>query len=110
MVEVPKPAGVILALAPATIRFRTLYYKVIIRAAESQTRSSSALTQLARRCFADAAPVSSRLLRLPPATDRFLISASSTIRPAGAALIGSPKISVILRTVADRWFGRVFVG
>lgn len=97
MVELPKPAGVILALTPATNPVSTLYYKAIL-ALLGRNAVIFSPHPLARACCCDAAArlEAAAVAAGAPAGLIQCIEAPSV--PLVQALMASPKVQVILAT------------
>lgn len=97
MVEVPKPAGVILALTPATNPVSTLYYKVII-ALLGRNAIIFSPHPLAKQCCADAADKLEAAAVAAGAPAGLIQCIEQPSVPLVQALMASPKIQVILAT------------
>jgi acyl-CoA reductase-like NAD-dependent aldehyde dehydrogenase len=97
MVEIPKPAGIILALTPATNPISTLYYKTII-ALLSRNAIVFSPHPLARDCCCDAAAKLEAAAVAAGAPAGLIQCIEQPSVPLVQALMASPKIQVILAT------------
>lgn len=97
MVEIPKPAGIILALTPATNPISTLYYKTII-ALLGRNAIVFSPHPLARDCCCDAAAKLEAAAVAAGAPAGLIQCIEQPSVPLVQALMASPKIQVILAT------------
>jgi acyl-CoA reductase-like NAD-dependent aldehyde dehydrogenase len=97
MVEIPKPAGIVLALTPATNPVSTLYYKTII-ALLSRNAIVFSPHPLARDCCYDAAAKLEAAAVAAGAPAGLIQCIEQPSVPLVQALMASPKIQVILAT------------
>lgn len=97
MVELPKPAGVILALTPATNPVSTLYYKAIL-ALLSRNSIIFSPHPLAKGCCAHAAARLEAAAVAAGAPAGLIQCIDDPSVPLVQALMASPKIQVILAT------------
>jgi acyl-CoA reductase-like NAD-dependent aldehyde dehydrogenase len=97
IVEIPKPAGIILALTPATNPVSTLYYKAII-ALLSRNAVIFSPHPLARECCCDAAAKLEAAAVAAGAPAGLIQCIEQPSVPLVQALMASPKIQVILAT------------
>lgn len=97
MVEIPKPAGIVLALTPATNPVSTLYYKTII-ALLSRNAIVFSPHPLARDCCCDAAAKLEAAAVAAGAPDGLIQCIEQPSIPLVQALMASPKVQVILAT------------
>lgn len=97
MVEIPKPAGVILALTPATNPVSTLYYKAIL-ALLSRNAVIFSPHPLARACCAHAAARLEAAAVAAGAPAGLIQCLEEPSVPLVQALMASPKVQVILAT------------
>lgn len=97
MVEIPKPAGVILALTPATNPVSTLYYKALI-ALMSRNAIIFSPHPLARACCYDAAAKLEAAAVAAGAPAGLIQCIEQPSVPLVQALMASPKVQVILAT------------
>ena len=97
MVEVPKPAGVILALTPATNPVSTLYYKTIL-AVLSRNAIIFSPHPLARQCCRDAAARLEAAAVAAGAPSGLIQCIEEPSVPLVQTLMASPKVAVILAT------------
>ena len=97
MVEIPRPAGVILALTPSTNPIATINYKVLI---SLMTRNAIVMSPhpAARECSVEAARVLAEAAVAAGAPDGVIQSIEEPSIPLVEELMGSPKTSVILAT------------
>jgi len=100
MVEIPKPAGIVLALTPATDPVSTLYYKTII-ALLSRNAIVFSPHPLARECCSDAAAKLEAAAVAAGAPAGLIQCIEQPSVPLVQALMTSPKIQVILATGGD---------
>ncbi len=97
MVEIPKPAGVVLALTPATNPVSTLYYKAIL-ALLSRNAVIFSPHPLARACCAHAAARLEAAAVAAGAPAGLIQCIEEPSVPLVQALMASPKVQVILAT------------
>ena len=97
MVELPKPAGVVLALTPATNPVSTLYYKAIL-ALLGRNAIIFSPHPLARECCNDAARRLEAAAVAAGAPSGLIQCIEQPSVPLVQALMASPKIAVILAT------------
>jgi len=97
MIEIPKPAGIVLALTPATNPVSTLYYKTII-ALLSRNAIVFSPHPLARDCCYDAAAKLEAAAVAAGAPAGLIQCIEQPSVPLVQALMASPKIQVILAT------------
>lgn len=97
MVEIPKPAGIVLALTPATNPVSTLYYKTII-ALLSRNAIVISPHPLARDCCGDAAAKLEAAAVAAGAPAGLIQCIGQPSVPLVQALMASPTIQVILAT------------
>lgn len=97
MVEIPKPAGIVLALTPATNPVSTLYYKTII-ALLSRNAIVFSPHPMARECCYDAAAKLEAAAVAAGAPAGLIQCIEQPSVPLVQALMASPKIQVILAT------------
>lgn len=97
MVELPKPAGVILALTPATNPVSTLYYKTIL-ALLGRNAVIFSPHPLAKACCADAAAKLEAAAVAAGAPAGLIQCIEEPSVPLVQALMASPKVQVILAT------------
>ena len=97
MVEIPKPAGVIFALTPATNPVSTLYYKTIL-ALLSRNAVIFSPHPLAKACCNDAAARLEAAAVAAGAPVGLIQCIEEPSVPLVQALMGSPKVQVILAT------------
>lgn len=97
MVELPKPAGVILALTPATNPVSTLYYKTIL-AVLSRNAIIFSPHPLAKQCCRDAAQRLEAAAVAAGAPPGLIQCIEEPSVPLVQALMGSSKVAVILAT------------
>ncbi|MFC4625571.1 aldehyde dehydrogenase family protein [Daeguia caeni] len=97
MVEIPKPAGVILALTPATNPVSTLYYKSIL-ALLSRNAIIFSPHPMARECCNDAAARLEAAAVAAGAPSGLIQCIEKPSVPLVQALMSSPKVQVILAT------------
>ena len=97
MVEIPKPAGVILALTPATNPISTLYYKALL-AILSRNAVIFSPHPLARACCADAAARLEAAAVAAGAPSGLIQCIANPSVPLVQALMASDKVQVILAT------------
>lgn len=97
MVEIPRPAGVILALTPSTNPIATINYKVLI---SLMTRNAIVMSPhpAARECSVEAARVLAEAAVAAGAPDGVIQSIKEPSIPLVEELMGSSKTSVILAT------------
>src|ERR1700756_536430 len=97
MVEVPKPAGVILALTPSTNPIATVYFKVLLAL---MTRNAVVVSPhpLARRTSAEAVRVMARAAVAAGAPDGCLQVVEEPTIPLIESLMADPGTDVILAT------------
>lgn len=97
MVEIPRPAGVILALTPSTNPIATINYKILI---SLMTRNAIVISPhpAARECSVEAGRVLSRAAMDAGAPDGVIQIIEDPGIPLVEQLMGSPKTSVILAT------------
>lgn len=97
MVEIPKPAGVILALTPATNPVSTLYYKAIL-ALLSRNAVIFSPHPMAKACCAHAAARLEAAAVAAGAPSGLIQCIEEPSVPLVQALMASPKVQVILAT------------
>lgn len=97
MVEIPKPAGVILALTPATNPVSTLYYKALL-AILSRNAVIFSPHPLARECCADAAARLEAAAVAAGAPSGLIQCIAAPSVPLVQTLMASDKVQVILAT------------
>ena len=97
MVEIPKPAGVILALTPATNPVSTLYYKAIL-ALLSRNAIVFSPHPLAKACCNDAAATLEAAAVAAGAPAGLIQCIEEPSVPLVQALMASPAVQVILAT------------
>ena len=97
MVEIPKPAGVILALTPATNPISTLYYKAIL-ALLGRNAVIFSPHPLAKACCADAAARLDAAAVAAGAPTGLIQCVETPSVPLVQTLMASPKVQVILAT------------
>ncbi|MER9707583.1 aldehyde dehydrogenase family protein [Mesorhizobium sp. M0204] len=97
MVELPRPAGVILALTPATNPVSTLYYKALL-ALLSRNAIIFSPHPLAKECCADAAARLEAAAVAAGAPAGLIQCIEEPSVPLVNELMASPKIAVILAT------------
>jgi acyl-CoA reductase-like NAD-dependent aldehyde dehydrogenase len=97
MVEIPKPAGIVLALTPATNPISTLYYKTFI-ALLSRNAIVFSPHPLASDCCCDAAAKLEAAAVAAGAPAGLIQCIERPSVPLVQALMASPKIQVILAT------------
>lgn len=97
MVEIPKPAGVVLALTPATNPVSTLYYKTIL-AVLSRCAVIFSPHPMAKACSADAAARLEAAATAAGAPAGLVQCIEEPTVPLVQALMASPKVQVILAT------------
>ena len=97
MVEIPKPAGIVLALTPATNPVSTLYYKTII-ALLSRNAIIFSPHPLARECCCDAAAKLEAAAVAAGAPAGLIQCIEHPSVPLVQTLMASPRIQVILAT------------
>lgn len=97
MVEIPKPAGVIFALTPATNPVSTLYYKTIL-ALLSRNAVIFSPHPMAKACCNDAAARLEAAAVAAGAPAGLIQSIEEPSVPLVQALMASPKVQVILAT------------
>jgi acyl-CoA reductase-like NAD-dependent aldehyde dehydrogenase len=97
LVEIPKPAGVVLALTPATNPVSTLYYKAIL-ALLSRNAVIFSPHPLAKECCADAAARLEAAAVAAGAPAGLIQCIEQPSVPLVQALMASPKVQVILAT------------
>ena len=97
MVEIPKPAGVVLALTPATNPVSTLYYKAIL-ALLGRNAVIFSPHPLARACCAHAAARLEAAAVAAGAPAGLIQCIEEPSVPLVQALMASPKVQVILAT------------
>ena len=97
LVEVPKPAGVILALTPSTNPVATVFFKVLLAL---MTRNAIVISPhpLARRVCAQAVDVMARAAVAAGAPDGCLQVVAEPTIPLIEALMGDPGTDLILAT------------
>lgn len=97
MVEIPRPAGVILALTPSTNPIATINYKVLI---SLMTRNAIVISPhpAARECSVEAGRILSTAAMDAGAPDGAIQIIENPGIPLVEQLMGSPKTSVILAT------------
>jgi acetaldehyde dehydrogenase / alcohol dehydrogenase len=97
MVEVPKPAGVILALTPSTNPVATVYFKVLLGL---MTRNAIVVSPhpMARRVCAEAVRVMARAAVAAGAPDGCLQVVEEPTIPLIEALMSDPSTDLILAT------------
>ena len=97
MVEIPRPAGVILALTPSTNPIATINYKVLI---SLMTRNAIVISPhpAARECSVEAGRILSAAATEAGAPDGVIQIIEDPGIPLVEQLMGSPKTSVILAT------------
>ncbi|MGE0279923.1 MAG: aldehyde dehydrogenase family protein [Rhizobiaceae bacterium] len=97
MVEIPKPAGVILALTPATNPVSTLYYKTIL-AVLSRNAVIFSPHPMAKECCRDAAERLEAAAVAAGAPAGLIQCIEEPSVPLVQALMASPNVQVILAT------------
>lgn len=97
IVEIPKPAGIVLALTPATNPVSTLYYKVLL-AILSRNVIIVSPHPAARHCCLDAARKLSDAATAAGAPDGLIQCIENPTVPLVNVLMASPKVSVVLAT------------
>ncbi|KAB2886530.1 MAG: aldehyde dehydrogenase family protein [Albidovulum sp.] len=97
MVEIPKPAGVIFALTPATNPISTLYYKTML-ALLSRNAVIFSPHPLAKTCCNDAAARLEAAAVAAGAPAGLIQCVEEPSVPLVQALMASPKVQVILAT------------
>lgn len=97
MVEIPKPAGVILALTPATNPVSTLYYKAIL-ALLSRNAVIFSPHPMSKACCANAAARLEAAAVAAGAPSGLIQCIEEPSVPLVQALMASPKVQVILAT------------
>lgn len=97
MVEIPKPAGVILALTPATNPVSTVYYKAIL-ALLSRNAVIFSPHPMAKGCSAHAAARLEAAAVAAGAPSGLIQCIENPTVPLVQALMASPKVQVILAT------------
>lgn len=97
IVEIPKPAGIVLALIPATNPISTLYYKVML-AILSRNAIVISPHPAARACSNDAARELGAAARAAGAPDNLIQCIEQPTLPLVNELMASPKVAVVLAT------------
>ncbi|VDC23386.1 aldehyde dehydrogenase family protein [Pseudogemmobacter humi] len=97
MVEIPKPAGVVLALTPATNPVSTLYYKTLL-AVLSRSAVIFSPHPMAKACCNDAAVRLEAAAVAAGAPAGLIQCIEEPSVPLVQALMASPKVQVILAT------------
>lgn len=97
MVEIPKAAGIVFALTPATNPVATLYYKVML-AILSRNAILISPHPVARECCNDAAEKLNAAALAAGAPDGTIQCIERPTVPLVNALMASPKVSVVLAT------------
>ncbi|WP_225026935.1 aldehyde dehydrogenase family protein [Xinfangfangia pollutisoli] len=97
MIELPRPAGVVLALTPATNPVSTLYYKTIL-AILSRNAILFSPHPMARRCCNAAAARLAAAAEAAGAPSGLIQCIEEPSVPLVQALMGSAKVQVILAT------------
>jgi acyl-CoA reductase-like NAD-dependent aldehyde dehydrogenase len=97
IVEVPRPAGVVLALTPSTNPVSTVYFKVLLAL---MTRNAIVVSPhpAARECCADAADVLARAAVEAGAPDGVVQVVREPTIPLIEAMMGDVRVNVILAT------------
>lgn len=97
MVEIPRPAGVIMALTPSTNPIATINYKILI---SLMTRNAIVISPhpAARECSTEAARILGEAAVAAGAPDGVIQCIDQPSIPLVEELMGSPKTSVILAT------------
>lgn len=97
IVEVPRPAGVVLALTPSTNPIATLYFKVLL---SLMTRNAVVLSPhpMAKECCADAARVLAEAAVAAGAPNGIIQCVADPSIPLIEALMGDARTNVILAT------------
>ncbi len=97
MIELPRPAGVVLALTPATNPVSTLYYKTIL-AILSRNAILFSPHPLAKRCCNEAAARLEAAAQAAGAPSGLIQCVEEPSVPLVQSLMTSPKVQVILAT------------
>ncbi len=97
MVEIPKPAGIVLALTPATNPVSTLYYKVML-AMLSRNAIIISPHPAASECCNEAAQKLNAAALAAGAPDGVIQCIESPSVPLVNTLMASPKVAVVLAT------------
>ena len=97
IVEVPRPAGVVLALTPSTNPVATVYFKILL---SLLTRNAIVISPhpMAKQCCADAARVLAEAAVLAGAPDGIIQCVTEPSIPLIDALMTDARTSVILAT------------
>ncbi|MBM7516548.1 aldehyde dehydrogenase family protein [Nocardioides nitrophenolicus] len=97
IVEVPRPAGVVLALTPSTNPVATVFFKVIL---SLMTRNAVVVSPhpMAQECCHDAAQLLARAAVEAGAPDGIVQSVAEPTIPLVEALMGDARTNVILAT------------
>lgn len=97
IVEVPRPAGVVLALTPSTNPVATVYFKILL---SLMTRNAIVISPhpLAKESCADAARVLGEAAVLAGAPDGIIQCVTNPSVPLIEALMSDPRTNVILAT------------
>jgi len=101
MVEIPRPAGVVLALTPSTNPIATINFKILI---SLMTRNAIVISPhpAASRCSADAVNELGRAAEAAGAPEGVIQIVEEPTIPLVEELMASPKTSVILATGGSR--------
>ncbi len=97
IVEIPKPAGIIFALTPATNPISTLYYKVMLAILSRNTIVISP-HPAAKLCCNDATTKLSAAAHAAGAPDGLIQCIENPTIPLVNELMASPKVAVVLAT------------